>query len=95
MSDSPADPRRRHFLMPGSRRIGTDGRPAPRVAQVAAGCLALGGIECRLCGERCDAGAIRFAPRPGGVAAPLIDPSRCSGCGDCLPVCPSAALKLS
>ncbi|MFO1327340.1 MAG: 4Fe-4S dicluster domain-containing protein [Rubrivivax sp.] len=81
--------------MPGSRRLGTDGKPAPLRAQVAPGCLAQGGIECRLCGEHCDVGAIRFPPRLGGVAAPVIDPLRCTGCGDCLPVCPSAALTLS
>jgi ferredoxin-type protein NapF len=51
-------------------------------------------VECRLCGEACDAGAIRFPPRLGGVAAPVIDHDRCTGCGDCLPLCPPSALKL-
>ena len=89
------DPSRRSFLMPGARRVRPDGSPAPLLAQVRDSCLALGGVECRLCGEHCDAGAIRFPPRLGGVAVPLVDPERCNGCGDCLAVCPSGALKLS
>lgn len=94
MSDTPADPRRRAFLLPGSRRVGADGQPAPPVARVAPSCLALQGVECRLCGDACDSGAIRFPPRLGGVARPVIDEARCTGCGDCLPPCPVAALAL-
>lgn len=89
------DPARRSFLLPGARRVAADGRPAPLRAQVGAGCLALARVECRLCGEHCDAAAIRFLPRLGGVAVPVVDPARCSGCGDCLPVCPRAALQLA
>jgi ferredoxin-type protein NapF len=48
-----------------------------------------------LCGEACDAGAIRFPPRLGGVAAPVVDTTRCTGCGDCLPLCPPQALRLA
>ena len=89
------DPARRSFLLPGSRRVTADGAPAPLLARVQASCLAQRGVECRLCGEHCDAGAIRFPPRLGGVAAPVVDDQRCTGCGDCLPVCPSGALRLA
>ena len=36
----------------------------------------------------------RFPPRLGGVALPVIDAVRCTGCGDCLPLCPTGALRL-
>uniref|UniRef100_UPI003342671A 4Fe-4S dicluster domain-containing protein n=1 Tax=Castellaniella defragrans TaxID=75697 RepID=UPI003342671A len=55
-------------------------------------CLARRGIECRVCGESCDIGAIRFRPQPGRPAYPHIDIELCSLCGDCLPACPVAAL---
>lgn len=89
------DPSRRSFLMPGARRVTPSGEPAPRVAQWDAHCLAAQRIECRLCGDGCDAGAIRFPPRLGGVAVPVIDAGRCTGCGDCLPLCPTGALRLA
>lgn len=59
-----------------------------------AGCLADRGIECRLCGDACDARALRFVPRRGGVAALQVDPARCTGCGECLSRCPVGALAL-
>lgn len=90
----PIDPSRRAFLLPGARRVGPDGGTPPRLASVQGSCLALNRVECRLCGEHCEAGAIRFPPRLGGVPAPVIDSGRCHGCGDCLTVCPSGALKL-
>lgn len=95
MSDEPIDPRRRSFLMPLARRVTADGQPAPLRAVVGPACLAEQRVECRLCGEACDAGAIRFPPRMGGVAAPVVDAARCTGCGDCLPLCPTQALRLA
>lgn len=97
MARESIDPSRRSFLLPGARRVTPAGDPAPPVAQLApAGpaCLGTQGVECRLCGEACDTGAIRFPPRLGGVALPVIDTARCNGCGDCLPLCPTAALRL-
>lgn len=89
MSSASIDQGRRSFLLPGQ------GKPrVANVAMVGPACLAEQGVECRLCGEGCDAGAIRFPPRRGGVAAPVIDGTRCTACGDCLALCPSGALKL-
>jgi ferredoxin len=48
-------------------------------------CLVAMGTECRTCIERC--------PVEGAIALdggrPRIDPERCTGCGDCVPVCPA------
>jgi len=74
-----------HFGLPAAQ-----GRPW-RVRATSA-CLARCSIECRLCGESCGTGAIRFRPQPGGPARPHIDTGRCTGCGDCLQACPVAAL---
>jgi len=63
-------------------------------AQVGPSCLARRGVECRVCGEACDAAAIRFRPRLGGVSLPEIDPDACTGCGACVGVCPSGAVSM-
>lgn len=58
-------------------------------------CLAIGGVECRICEQACMAGAISFRPTVGRVAVPQIAAHRCNGCGDCLPVCPVKALAFT
>ena len=60
---------------------------------IAATCLPLQGVECRVCGEACDAGAIRFRPRVGGAALPEVDNAACSGCGACIAPCPVTAIE--
>jgi len=73
----------------------TDGRPAfAHVAKIEAGCLALQGVECRVCGEACEVAAIAFRPQLRAVAQPAIDASRCNGCGACVAICPSHAVAL-
>lgn len=57
-------------------------------------CLAAHGVVCRSCGEACPAEAIRFVPAPGGIARPFLQNERCTGCGDCLPLCPGTAIRL-
>lgn len=66
----------------------------PQVVAFAEHCLANQNVVCRSCGEACEAQAIRFSPRIGGAALPSLDAARCTGCGDCLPVCPNSALSL-
>ena len=66
---------------------------APR-AHIGASCLAHRRIECRVCGDLCDARAIRFRPRLGSVAQPMLDELACTACGDCVTACPAGAISL-
>lgn len=79
---------RREFLM------GRLGRAPREVARVGAGCLERLGIACGSCRDACGVRAIGVLPPAGGIAGVVIDPQRCNGCGDCLEVCPPAAIDL-
>ena len=63
------------------------------IIQVSEHCLALSEIACRACEDVCAARALRFRPRLGGVDLISVDAAACTGCGDCLPVCPINALS--
>lgn len=58
-------------------------------------CLARRQVVCRTCGERCEAGAIRFQPKAGGVATPQLDIATCTGCGFCVSDCPTRAIHIT
>ena len=62
-------------------------------AHIGAACLAKQQVECRVCGEACDAGAIRFRPTLGGVTQPELDGAACTGCGACIAPCPTRAIE--
>ncbi len=70
-------------------------KPWDVVAHIGDTCLAKRKVECRVCGEACDAGAIRFRPALGGVALPELDTSLCTGCGACVAPCPVHAIECS
>lgn len=57
-------------------------------------CLNRRGVECRICGDACDARALRFVPARGGIARLQVDTTACTGCGDCVAVCPVDAIAL-
>lgn len=71
-----------------------EGRPWPYKALIGPACLPQKGVECRVCGDYCDARAIRFTPRIGGSPLAEIDPEKCTGCGACVVPCPVAALTI-
>ncbi len=64
-------------------------------ASILDSCLSLNAVMCRSCGDVCDKRAIRFSLQVGGKAQPVIDPDRCTGCGECLSVCPEKAVEIS
>jgi len=68
--------------------------PWMQVAVIGNACLAQQNVVCRTCGELCEAGAIRFSPRLGGVSLPQLDTGSCSGCGACLADCPTRAIHI-
>lgn len=91
---------RRQFLRGRfSSMQATDGAAASAAAKVAAigpTCLAYAqNVVCRSCGDACDAAALRFSPRLDGAALPVVLTERCTGCGACLPVCPTGAITLA
>ena len=63
-------------------------------ASIGEDCLPRQGVECRVCGDFCDARAIRFPPRLGGSPLPEIDPEKCTGCGACVAPCPVTAISV-
>ena len=63
-------------------------------ATIGEDCLPRQGVECRVCGDFCDARAIRFPPRQGGSPLPEIDAARCTGCGACVAPCPVTAIAV-
>lgn len=71
------------------------GQPAwPARAAIGEQCLAQRKIECRICGDQCEARAIRFPLKAGGIAVPVLDSSSCTGCGACVASCPAAAISV-
>ena len=67
--------------------------PWSLLASIGDACLAKQKVECRVCGEACDAGALRFRPTLGGVSLPELDAAACTGCGACVAPCPVRAIE--
>ena len=67
----------------------------PYTASIGEDCLPRQGVECRVCGDFCDARAIRFPPRLGGSPLPEVDTEKCTGCGACVAPCPTVAVTIS
>lgn len=69
--------------------------PFPWRVKVSDACLTRHGVECRLCGDTCDTRALRFERAPGGIAQLHIELDLCTGCGDCIAICPVKALSVA
>jgi len=95
---------RRQFLR-GKFSAGTAGT---KIAQMAApdpgipgkvaistACVAYNNVVCRSCGDACSEAAIRFSPRVMGSALPVVITGSCTGCGECVSVCPASAITLT
>jgi ferredoxin-type protein NapF len=77
----------------GPRALNLEQRPASTLlATIGPGCLTADGIVCQGCRDACPERALEFVPAR--VAAPRLRPDRCSGCGACVPVCPTGAIAL-
>lgn len=77
--------------------IAPDEKPEafPWRVKISDACLTRHGVECRICGDACDAGALRFAPALGGIAQMRIQLESCTGCGDCVAICPVKAVSMA
>lgn len=71
-----------------------DQRPWSATAAIGPECLAAANVVCRTCGDACAEAAIRFHPRLGGAALPVVDGGKCSGCGACVAPCPARAIRV-
>ena len=69
-------------------------RPWDAKAVVAPGCLELQGVSCRACEDACEARALRARPQLGGRAEMTVELDACTGCGGCVPVCPTGAITV-
>lgn len=66
--------------------------PPHYTATIGPACLAVAGIDCRVCSEQCATGAIRFAVAARGIRIPLLDETQCNACGACWTPCPARAI---
>jgi ferredoxin len=80
------------IAIPSERTRVANGARAAMVARFSETCVEGRGVVCRRCGEACGPRAITFQLQPRGLARPRIDDALCTGCGDCMPVCPTHAI---
>tara|TARA_B100000315_G_scaffold247540_2_gene276362 strand:+ start:4176 stop:4505 length:330 start_codon:yes stop_codon:yes gene_type:complete len=66
----------------------------PQIARINGRCFAIDRIACQICGDICEPRAIKFYWTSKKVPTPHIQEDACTGCGDCLPVCPTGAITL-
>ena len=57
-------------------------------------CFSERGVICRSCGEVCEVQAIKFKQVVGGITHVAMETLSCTGCGECISVCPAFAISL-
>jgi ferredoxin-type protein NapF len=62
--------------------------------QITDNCLSVKGVVCRTCGDHCEVRAIKFTLLTRGRSLPEIESASCTGCGQCIPVCPADAITI-
>ena len=85
---------RRNFLTARPERKSISDDAQTFRLDVSAKCLPYQNVVCEACRDACEPNAIRFPPRLGGAARPVIDYQSCTGCGDCVGACPVSAIDL-
>ena len=63
-------------------------------ASIESHCLVQRGVICCSCGDVCEHSAIRFRPRVGGHFQIELNQELCTGCGECVSLCPVQAIEI-
>lgn len=79
--------------VPGALQRGS-GRAWNRHARIDSSCLTRHGIVCQSCRDACPENAIRFRATA-AIAHPEVAVDRCTACGACAAICPSAAIAMT
>ncbi|CAG0972122.1 NADH-quinone oxidoreductase subunit I [Burkholderiales bacterium] len=69
--------------------------PWAHVGAISPACLAARRIACVNCADTCPHSAIRFRLAAGEVAQPVLEVTRCDGCGACVRACPAGAIYMT
>jgi len=62
--------------------------------QIKDNCLCVTGVVCRACGDSCEVRAIQFTLLTRSWSLPEINSATCTGCGQCIPVCPADVIAI-
>ena len=69
-------------------------RPWNWIARIGGNCLSFNAVMCRSCGDTCEEEAIKFKLMTMGRSLPLVDESKCTGCGACAFACPNRSISM-
>ncbi len=58
-------------------------------------CFSMRAVVCRSCGEVCESNAITFKALIGGNTRVQLSNDQCTGCGECIGICPADAITIN